>query len=110
MCRFELGLELPDPSRAVKSAGTIALSYVIGGLIPLLPYMMMKDVGRALMVSVGCTIGALLVFGYVKGMLTGCGRPLKSAFETAVVGAIASAAAFGLARAIQATGGHDEPS
>ena len=94
----------------MKSAGTIALSYVIGGLIPLLPYMVIEDVGQALLVSVGCTIAALLVFGYVKGMLTGCSRPLKSALETAVVGAIASAAAFGLARAIQATTSHGQSS
>ena len=38
MMRFELGLEEPDPTRARISAWTIALSYVVGGLIPLLPY------------------------------------------------------------------------
>src|ERR1051326_826204 len=38
MMRFELGLEKPDPSRALKSAMTIAGAYVAGGLIPLSPY------------------------------------------------------------------------
>src|SRR5262249_44494954 len=33
MMRFELGLEEPDPNRAVSSAMTIALSYIAGGLI-----------------------------------------------------------------------------
>ena len=37
MMKFELGLEEPDPSRALKSAITIAVSYIVGGLIPLLP-------------------------------------------------------------------------
>ncbi len=39
MMRFELGLEEPQRNRASRSAITIALSYVIGGLVPLLPYM-----------------------------------------------------------------------
>ncbi len=38
MMRFELGLEEPDPKRAVRSASTIGVSYVAGGLIPLAPY------------------------------------------------------------------------
>lgn len=37
MMRFELGLEEPDPKRASRSALTIALSYVAGGLVPLMP-------------------------------------------------------------------------
>src|SRR4051812_6945851 len=37
MMRFELGLERPDPARAHRSAFTIALSYVLGGLVPLAP-------------------------------------------------------------------------
>src|SRR5947208_5890911 len=38
MMRFELGLEKPDPKRALISAVTIAVSYIAGGLIPLAPY------------------------------------------------------------------------
>ena len=38
MMKFELGLEKPDPSRALKSALTIAVSYIVGGIIPLFPY------------------------------------------------------------------------
>lgn len=102
MMRFELGLERPDPTRAVKSAGTIALSYVIGGFIPLIPYMAIPHVQQALYVSVGITLCALFIFGHLKGHFTGT-QPLKGAFQMVIVGALASAAAFGLARAIQAT-------
>src|ERR1700687_1962000 len=35
MMRFELGLEKPNPKRAVQSAATIAASYIGGGFIPL---------------------------------------------------------------------------
>ncbi|MCA6431718.1 MAG: VIT1/CCC1 transporter family protein, partial [Cytophagales bacterium] len=38
MMRFELGLEKPDKNRATQSAFIIALSYVVGGLIPLSAY------------------------------------------------------------------------
>ena len=51
MMRFELGLEAPDPSRAARSAGTIALSYIVGGLIPLAPYIVINQIRTALYIS-----------------------------------------------------------
>jgi VIT1/CCC1 family predicted Fe2+/Mn2+ transporter len=97
MMRFELGFEKPEPSRARNSAATIAASYVAGGLVPLAPYMLFHTMQQALLVSVGLTLAALFVFGYVKGHLTGV-HPLRGAFQTTVIGGVASAAAFGLAR------------
>jgi VIT1/CCC1 family predicted Fe2+/Mn2+ transporter len=99
MMRFELGLEKPDPGRAVRSAGTIAASYVVGGLIPLFPYMVIPVANRALMLSVVVTLIALGVFGYVKGRFTGL-QPVRSASQTMVIGALAAGAAFLLARII----------
>ena len=80
------------------SAATIAVAYIVGGLVPLAPYFVFAAAGRAA-VSVGCTLLALLVFGYVKGHFTGAG-PIRSALQTAFVGGLAAAAAFGIARAI----------
>jgi VIT1/CCC1 family predicted Fe2+/Mn2+ transporter len=97
MMRFELGLEEPEAGRAARSASTIAVSYIVGGFIPLLPYMLMTSGIQALKVSVGITLLALIVFGAVKGRLTGAGA-LKSSLQTAGIGGIAAAAAFGLAR------------
>lgn len=99
MMRFELGLEAPDPRRALRSAITIAGSYAVGGLIPLAPYMAVPTVARALTISVSLTLFALLVFGYVKGRFTGAG-PARSALQTAVIGGVAAAAAFAIARAV----------
>jgi vacuolar iron transporter family protein len=99
MMRFELGLEAPDPKRALVSAATIAGAYVAGGLIPLAPYFIFSAAARALAVSVAFTLLALFVFGYVKGHFTGA-RPIRSALQTALVGGLAAAAAFGIARAI----------
>lgn len=97
MMRFELGLEAPDPKRAVRSAATIGGSYVLGGLIPLSPYFLLASVRDGLLVSVGVTLAALLVFGYVKGRFT-TPRPFRSAWQTALVGGLAAAAAFGIAK------------
>jgi VIT1/CCC1 family predicted Fe2+/Mn2+ transporter len=97
MMRFELGLEPPEHGRALKSALTIALSYVVGGLIPLAPYFVFHDVPSALGASIGVTAVALTVFGWVKGRLTGV-HPLRGALQTVLVGGIAGAAAFALAR------------
>ena len=97
MMRFELGLEKPDPKRAVSSAATIAGSYVAGGFIPLFPYMVFSQAHRALALSVAVTLVALGIFGYVKGRYTGA-RPFRSAVQTVVIGGLAASAAFGLAR------------
>ena len=98
MMRFELGLEKPDPRRALTSAVTIGLAYIVGGLVPLVPYMLTGSVGTALPISIVATGLALLVFGAVKGHFTGVSR-LRASLQTLAVGGLAAAAAFGLARA-----------
>lgn len=97
MMRFELGLERPKPQQALRSALTIAWSYILGGLIPLSPYFLAARSRDALPVSVVVTLAALALFGYMKGRFTGV-RPLRGSLQTMVVGGIAAAAAYGLAR------------
>jgi VIT1/CCC1 family predicted Fe2+/Mn2+ transporter len=97
MMRFELGFEEPDPKRARNSAVTIAISYILGGMVPLAPYMLVPDLYTALSISVIVTLIALFAFGYVKGKLTGI-APLRGGIQTVVIGGLASAAAFGLAK------------
>jgi vacuolar iron transporter family protein len=99
MMRFELGLERPDPRRALHSAVTIGGAYVLGGLIPLWPYMLIDSAVRALPISAAVTLIALFAFGYVKGRFTGA-PPARSALQTALIGGVAAAAAFLIARAI----------
>ncbi len=99
MMRFELGLEAPDPRRARRSALTIAASYIFGGLIPLAPYMALHSVLTGLWFSVGITLLALLVFGYIKARFTGI-NPLHGGLQTVFTGGLAAAAAFFIARLI----------
>lgn len=99
MMQFELGLEKPEPRRALQSGGTIALAYIFGGMIPLLPYILISQVGRALPWSVGLTLLALLIFGFIKGRVTGVSG-LRSGLQTGLVGGLAAGAAYLLARLI----------
>lgn len=97
MMKFELGLEAPDPKRALTSALTIAFAYIAGGMVPLSPYFFVPEAHRALGVSIVFTLIALLVFGFLKGRFTGA-SPWRSGLQTALVGGLAAAAAFGLAK------------
>jgi VIT1/CCC1 family predicted Fe2+/Mn2+ transporter len=100
MMRFELGLEPPDPARATRSAATIAASYIAGGLVPLAPYMIIHhDLHLALIYSIVVTLLALFGFGAVKGHFTGV-KPLRGGMQTVLVGGLAAAAAFAIARLI----------
>ena len=99
MMRFELGLEKPEPKRALMSALTIGGAYVAGGFIPLGPYIMFSAAQTALMFSVVVTLGALAAFGYVKGRFTGT-PPARGAMQTVLIGGLAAAAAFVIARMI----------
>ena len=99
MMRFELGLEEPEPGRAMRSAATIALSYIAGGIIPLSPYMLSAQAHEALPASVAVTLIALAVFGYLKGRASGT-NPVRSGLQTTSIGGLAAAVAFVLSKAI----------
>ena len=99
MMKFELSLEEPDPRRAGRSALTIALPYVAGGLVPLSPYFFTPTVQAGLIGSVVLTLLALLGFGYVKGRYT-THKPMRSAWQTVAVGGLAAGAAFLIAKLI----------
>jgi len=99
MMKYELGLEKPDPNRARKSALTIGFSYIVGGIIPLSPYIFVHNTVEALYYSCGITLIALFIFGYFKSKLTGQ-PPVGGAIRVVVIGALAAAAAFILARLI----------
>jgi VIT1/CCC1 family predicted Fe2+/Mn2+ transporter len=99
MMRFELGLEKPDPRRALTSAITIGGAYAAGGFVPLAPYMFTRNASTALLVSIATTLATLFIFGFIKGRFTGT-RPMRSALQTALIGSLAAGAAFLLARAI----------
>jgi len=99
MMRFELELSEPAPGRAAQSAATIGGAYVVGGLIPLSPYMLLAETGPALVASSALTGAALFGFGWLKAAVTGLPR-LRGAGQTLAVGAAAALVAFLVAKAV----------
>ena len=97
MMKYELGLEKPDPKRATKSALNIGGSYIVGGIIPLSPYFFIADPIDALKYSVVATLICLFAFGFFKSRMTGV-NPWWGAVRTTLIGAIAAAAAFAIAK------------
>jgi predicted membrane protein (TIGR00267 family) len=99
MMRYELGLEKPEANRATQSAITIGISYVVGGIIPLSPYFFIRESQLALYYSCAVTSVCLFVFGYLKSKVTG--QPVfAGALKVLVIGALAAAAAFVMAKLI----------
>ena len=99
MMKLELEIEKPQKNRAAKSAGTIALSYLVGGFIPLSPYIIIDNNKTGFTVSCIVTLSALIVFGYLKSKVTG--QPIiKGTVKIALTGVIAAAAAYYLAKAV----------
>ncbi|KAL1930184.1 hypothetical protein VTP01DRAFT_1338 [Rhizomucor pusillus] len=96
MMRFELNLEMPDPNRSWVSAATIGLSYLVGGLIPLLPYIFINDTLDALWASVLVTSITLFVFGYVKSIYLRPAQAIMGALQTLAVGAVAAGSSYAI--------------
>ncbi len=101
MMKFELGLEEPDPKRARKSAFNIGLSYVVGGMVPLTPYFFVTNSLDGLKISAVITLVCLYIFGFFKSKMTGI-NPWLGGIKVMFIGAVAAAAAFGIAKLIQA--------
>jgi len=99
MMKFELGLEQPNPNRARNSALTIGTAYFVGGLLPLSAYLFTATPEKGLIVSCIFTTICLFVFGYFKSKMTGQ-APIKGALKVTMIGLIAAAAAFGIAKLV----------
>ena len=97
MMKYELGLERPDANRARNSAATIGVSYIVGGLIPLLAYFFTHTPYEGLLISALLTVICLFLFGYFKSKVTGQ-PPLKGALKVTIIGITAAAAAFLVAK------------
>ena len=97
MMKFELGLQQPKINRARQSAFNIAVSYVVGGLIPLSPYFYTSQPKHGLLFSCIITFIALAIFGFFKSKVTN--QPLfAGAIRTAIIGALAAGAAYFIAK------------
>jgi VIT1/CCC1 family predicted Fe2+/Mn2+ transporter len=71
--------------------------YIVGGLVPLSPYILASQVHSAFLLSVVVTLIALFIFGFVKARYTGA-PTLCGALQTLIIGALAAGAAYLIAR------------
>ncbi|KAF5361338.1 hypothetical protein D9757_012316 [Collybiopsis confluens] len=105
MLKFGEGMEEVPTKRLYISAFTIGMGYLLGGLIPLLPYFFIEKAQIALIYSCIVTGIVLLVFGAIKARVTGAsggmGGILWGAFSTLLVGGIAAGAAFAIVRLLE---------
>ncbi|XZF15372.1 VIT1/CCC1 transporter family protein [Chitinophagaceae bacterium MMS25-I14] len=97
MMKYELGLEKPDPKRARNSALNIGISYIVGGIVPLSPYMFAATPAEGLKWSCVITVMCLFVFGFFKAKVTGQ-NAWGGAVRVTLIGSVAAAAAFFIAR------------
>ena len=68
-------------------------------VIALAPYFFLATATQALRVSIGVTLSTLFIFGFIKARFTGA-SPFRSAIQTLVIGGVAAAAAYALAKAV----------
>jgi VIT1/CCC1 family predicted Fe2+/Mn2+ transporter len=97
MMKYELGLDKPDPRRARNSALNIGISYIVGGLVPLSPYIFNSNPLDGLKWSCVVTVICLFLFGFFKARFTGQ-NPLAGAVRVTLIGSVAAAAAFFIAK------------
>ncbi|KAG2357460.1 hypothetical protein BDR07DRAFT_1363144 [Suillus spraguei] len=100
LLKFGEGMEEISKRRVYISAMTIGLGYLVGGIIPLIPYFFVPQAHVALVYSCIVTGIVLLIFGAVKARVTGAGQGaggyIWGAVSTLLVGGTAAAAAFAL--------------
>lgn len=102
--RLGEGLEPISSSRAWQSAITIGLSYFVGGLLPLFPYIFMSSIQEALFTSIAVTGVVLVVFGIVKQRWTGGAQGwgyLYGAASTLAVGGLAAGCSWLAVRTLE---------
>ncbi|KAJ9099792.1 hypothetical protein QFC21_003790 [Naganishia friedmannii] len=122
------GMDEVPAKRLFISAFTIGISYFLGGLIPIIPYLCVADTLHGLYWSILATGIILLVFGVakswftvsvrqdtrvlqatysifdLKGAATGYLGLIWGAISTLAVGAAAAAASYGVVKALETRG------
>lgn len=96
MAHKELGICPQSLEEPVGNAGVMGVSYVMGGLVPVLPYLLLP-IGTAMWVSVGVAFTALFTIGGLKGSLVGKSW-WKSGAEMLVVAGLAGVAGYLIGR------------
>lgn len=90
--------ELPESGErdnTIADATIMLISYLLIGLIPLLPYIFSSDTKTGFYFSVGFSLISLFCLGLFKGYVVGK-HPLYSAIKVFIVGGVVTAIAVGV--------------
>lgn len=95
---MELQLELHklDKAHARKSAVNIALFYILGGVITILPYYFTATISEGLRWSVTISISGLALFGFLKAKFTGR-KPIFGVILSVSVAVVLAALGYAVA-------------
>jgi VIT1/CCC1 family predicted Fe2+/Mn2+ transporter len=109
-CRDEGDGEAPTLIWPVGSGLSISLGYVVGGLIPLLPYFVAPNVGSGLCWSIGLCLVALFAFGFGKCWLLSEARShwrqsLIEGFRMLILGSLAAVASVACIKLLESSTG-----
>jgi len=85
----ELHVHQAKLSNPIKMGGVIGLSFLVGALIPLVPFLILPAVTIALLVSALTSALFLFLVGAWKGRVVGR-KPWRSGLETFLIGAAAA--------------------
>lgn len=105
LLKYGEGMEEVPSSRLFLSAFTIGISYFIGGLIPIIPYLVVSSALHGLYWSILATGIILIIFGVAKAWFTGAANGVLGliwgAVSTLAVGTAAAAASYGVVRGLE---------
>ena len=105
MMDFELKLERPKRREAYFCAVVMGFAYLLGGILPMIPYFIAKKATTALFISIGITSVILIIVGFCKARFLGSSfiQSMSSAVKTLGIGAVAAGASYGIVRAIDSS-------
>lgn len=83
-----------DRKQAIRSAGIVGFSAIIGSLIPLIPFMLLP-VSVGIPVSIVISAMVLFIVGAYKARVT-VGHPGKSGLEMAVIGTVSALVGYAI--------------
>lgn len=89
----ERSKEGQDVASSLKTSSVTFFSFILIGIIPLLPYIFNLGPYNVFLVSCLLTGLTFLVIGYVKGVVIG-EKKIRSALETFAVGGVAAAISY----------------
>ncbi len=96
MAHKELGISAAQMEHPAGNALVMGIAYVVGGLVPVLPYLALS-IDAAVPVSILGTFSTLFLFGGLKGRLTRQ-RWWRSGLEMVAIAGLAAVAGYGVGR------------